>query len=229
MVTFANGKTLETIAVYGGSMQYQDAQRKTLEIVCAVSALSLDEAKGLWTDAAATSEITVAETITNPVTVNTDSGDMTVSVKTETVQSVHVNFTLPVELRMDSAGLHIKLAQKSALESAGRKNAGKRGYIMDSSIIVALIGGGVTVGNVIFTTLATRKQKRDERTEQLEAGVQCLLRAEIIRSHEKYTERGKCPIYAREALTRAYKAYHALGGNDVATELYNELMELPNN
>lgn len=96
MVTFANGKTLETIAVYGGSMQYQDAQRKTLEIVCAVSALSLDEAKALWTDAAATSEITVAETITNPVTVNTDSGDMTVSEKTETVQSVHVNFTLPV-------------------------------------------------------------------------------------------------------------------------------------
>ena len=100
---------------------------------------------------------------------------------------------------------------------------------MDNSIIVALIGAAVTVGNVLFTTVATRKQKRNERTEQLEAGVQCLLRAEIIRSHEKYTERGKCHIYAREALTRAYKAYHALGGNDVATDLYNELMELPNN
>ena len=100
---------------------------------------------------------------------------------------------------------------------------------MDSSVIVALIGAAVTVGNVLFTTVATRKEKRNERTEQLEAGVQCLLRAEIIRSHEKYTERGKCPIYAREALTRAYKAYHALGGNDVATDLYNELMELPNN
>lgn len=100
---------------------------------------------------------------------------------------------------------------------------------MDSTIIVALIGAGVTVGNVVFTTLSARKQKRDERTEQLEAGVQCLLRAEIIRSHEKYVERGSCPIYAREALTRAYKAYHALGGNDIATDLYNELMELPNN
>ena len=63
----------------------------------------------------------------------------------------------------------------------------------------------------------------------MQSSVQCLLRAEIIRSHEKYTERGRCPIYAREALTRAYKAYHALGGNDVATDLYNELMELPNN
>ena len=101
--------------------------------------------------------------------------------------------------------------------------------MMDSNIIVALIGAGVTVANVIFTTISARKQKRDERAEQLEAGVQCLLRAEIIRSHEKYTERGRCPIYAREALARAYNAYHALGGNDVASDLYNELMELPSN
>ena len=99
---------------------------------------------------------------------------------------------------------------------------------MNTEIIVALIGATVTVANVAFTSITTRKRRRDERTEQLEAGVQCLLRAEIIRSHEKYTERGKCPIYAREALTRAYQAYHALGGNDVATDLYHDLMELPN-
>ncbi len=99
---------------------------------------------------------------------------------------------------------------------------------MNTEIIAALIGAAVTVANVAFTSITTRKRRRDERTEQLEAGVQCLLRAEIIRSHEKYTERGKCPIYAREALTRAYQAYHALGGNDVATDLYHDLMELPN-
>ena len=58
-------------------------------------------------------------------------------------------------------------------------------------------------------------------------GIQCLLRAEIIRSHEKYMEKGYCPIYAKEALTRAYKAYHALKGNDVATELYEETLRLP--
>lgn len=99
---------------------------------------------------------------------------------------------------------------------------------MNTEIIAALIGAAVTVANVAFTSITTRKRRRDERTEQLEAGVQCLLRAEIIRSHEKYTERGKCPIYAREALTRAYQAYHALGGNDVATDLYRDLLELPN-
>lgn len=66
------------------------------------------------------------------------------------------------------------------------------------------------------------------RQKALKNGVQCLLRAEIIRSYDKYQDKGKCPLYAKEALTRAYKAYHALGGNDVATELYHETMELPN-
>ena len=65
------------------------------------------------------------------------------------------------------------------------------------------------------------------RVGAMKNGLQCLLRAEIIRANEKYVERGSCPIYAKEALTKAYKAYHALGGNDVATGLYNAVMSLP--
>lgn len=61
----------------------------------------------------------------------------------------------------------------------------------------------------------------------LRDGLQCLLRAEILRQHEKWTRAEFCPIYAKEALTREYKAYHALKGNDVATGLYKEIMELP--
>ena len=63
--------------------------------------------------------------------------------------------------------------------------------------------------------------------KSLRDGLQCLLRAEIIRQHEKWTDRGYCPIWAKQALSREYKAYHALKGNDVATELYHEVMELP--
>lgn len=62
----------------------------------------------------------------------------------------------------------------------------------------------------------------------IRAGLQCLLRAEIIRTYDKATEKEFCALYAKEALTRAYKAYHALGGNDVATELYHDVMNLPN-
>ena len=109
---------------------------------------------------------------------------------------------------------------------------------MDSTIIVAIIGGAVTVFNVIFSTLmagkAEKKRVRDmdemrqnDRTKQLENGVQSLLRAEIIRSHEKYMDRKYCPVYAREALSRAYEAYHALGGNGTITGLYNQIIALP--
>lgn len=102
---------------------------------------------------------------------------------------------------------------------------------MDVSIITALIGGAVTLMNVAFTTLfSAYKEKSHKKTEDeksIEDGLQCLLRAEIIRSHEKYTARKFCPIYAKENLRRAYEAYHNLGGNDIATGLYNDCMELP--
>ena len=65
------------------------------------------------------------------------------------------------------------------------------------------------------------------KNKALKNGLQCLLRAEIIRSYDKYSEKGEIPIYAKEALEKEYKAYHKLGGNDVATGLYNELMKLP--
>lgn len=84
-------------------------------------------------------------------------------------------------------------------------------------LIPFLCGAAVTFAGTMLIRLRAVKN-----------GLQCLLRAEIIRSYDKYTEKGYCAIYAKEATTRAYKAYHALGGNDVATELYHEIIELPN-
>lgn len=106
MITFANGTTLETIAVYGGTMQYQGTQRSTLEIVVSAELLTLDEAKLLWQDTAATAEMTV-----------TADGET----------SVLLDYTLPVELRLNeldgAAVVRIKLAQKSALELAQEQQA----------------------------------------------------------------------------------------------------------
>lgn len=58
-------------------------------------------------------------------------------------------------------------------------------------------------------------------------GLQCLLRAEIIRQNEKWIKAGYCPVYAKQALSREYNAYHGLKGNDVATALYHDVIELP--
>lgn len=68
---------------------------------------------------------------------------------------------------------------------------------------------------------------KGRRNDAVEDGLQCLLRADIIHMHDKYMERQYCPIYAKEALEKEYRAYHALGGNDVATALYHDLKGLP--
>ena len=90
-------------------------------------------------------------------------------------------------------------------------------------LIPFLCGGVVSLGGVVVSRLKLGKKKQDA----VELGLQCLLRAEIIRQYEKWEEKKYCPIYAKEALKRAYDSYHTLGGNDVATGLHEETMELP--
>lgn len=77
-----------------------------------------------------------------------------------------------------------------------------------------------------------KKHKKDAdrdriKDEAIQNAVKSLLRTEIIRQYEKYSERGYFPIYAREPLRMAHDAYAALGGNSVASELYNRTVNLP--
>lgn len=65
------------------------------------------------------------------------------------------------------------------------------------------------------------------KNKAMQEGLRSLLRAEIIRAYEKYTERGYCPIYAREPLTKVYEAYHAMGGNGTGTDFYKKTIALP--
>ena len=59
-------------------------------------------------------------------------------------------------------------------------------------------------------------------------GVKCLLRARIIDLHGRTVVAGNpvTPDVKREAAA-AYAAYHDLGGNDMATSLYHEIMNAP--
>lgn len=90
--------------------------------------------------------------------------------------------------------------------------------------LIPFICGALASVGTAFITLRKKERKREKAVEN---GVQCLLRAEIIRQYEKWEDRGYCPIYAQEALRIGYAAYHQLGGNDVATELYKKVMALP--
>ena len=77
------------------------------------------------------------------------------------------------------------------------------------------------------------KLMRDQLIEEkvknaaIAEGVQSLLRESIVTNYNRYSERGYCPIYAKESLKKVYSAYHNLGGNDVATELYNKVLKMP--
>jgi len=74
-----------------------------------------------------------------------------------------------------------------------------------------------------------RDQIRAEqaKNEAIAEGVQSLLRESIVTNYNRYSDRGYCPIYAKESMKKVYKAYHNLGGNDVATELYNKVLKMP--
>lgn len=99
-------------------------------------------------------------------------------------------------------------------------------YIQDNwikwvfALLLAILGWG---HKQVMKQLAVEKAKNDAIAE----GVQALLRDTIVTNYNKYSSRGYCPIYVKESVRRAYNAYAALGGNDVATSLYRKLLDLP--
>lgn len=79
----------------------------------------------------------------------------------------------------------------------------------------------------LFKEMREQLQEEKKKNEAIAEGVQSLLRESIVNSYNRYSDRGCCPIYAKESIKKVYKAYHNLGGNDVATELYNKVLKMP--
>ena len=88
------------------------------------------------------------------------------------------------------------------------------------AIITALLGTG-------YKNISTRLKAEQKKNNAIADGVQSLLRESIVNNYNKYTDREYCPIYAKESIKKVYSAYHNLGGNDVATELYNKILVMP--
>lgn len=104
-------------------------------------------------------------------------------------------------------------------------------------VVVLVIGWLISafgVGSIVSSHINKRiekvqqKQKEQEiKQSAVEKGVQALLRSEIIRMYNKYSELGRFPIYERENLEHLYAEYKALGGNGVVEGLVGDLNELP--
>ena len=71
--------------------------------------------------------------------------------------------------------------------------------------------------------------KRDNEAEyrNIKEGIKALLRSQMLRDYNKFTELGYAPIYARENFEDCYKQYHNLGGNGVMDDLREKFLDLP--
>lgn len=90
-----------------------------------------------------------------------------------------------------------------------------------------LFAGAVSVLAYLYRNISARLEIERQKNEAIAAGVQSLLRESIVSNYNKYSDKGVCPIYAKESLKKVYESYHNLGGNDVATELYQKILKMP--
>lgn len=96
-----------------------------------------------------------------------------------------------------------------------------------SAVIGAAVGAVVTLIQKGGRKAAEKRERERKETDAMREGLEALLRAEIIRQNEKWTERGYFPAYAREALTAEFESYKALGGNGSVKVIYEQTMSLP--
>lgn len=84
-----------------------------------------------------------------------------------------------------------------------------------------------TILGVWYRRLSKQVKEEKVKNEAIQDGIQALLRDRIIQSYNHYSDKGYCPIYGKENVKRMYDAYHVLGGNDVATQLKDKLLAMP--
>ena len=77
------------------------------------------------------------------------------------------------------------------------------------------------MGYVVWI-LKNQKKDRDANSR----GTMMLLRLKIIEYHDKYMALGEIPSYAYANFCEMYETYRCLGGNGVATKMYEEIREL---
>lgn len=73
--------------------------------------------------------------------------------------------------------------------------------------------------------LRRRRRELEERDQALRDGMTSLLRAELVRAYELVVVQGhSASMDMVEFVQRTYASYHQLGGNDMGTRLYEEVM-----
>ena len=87
-----------------------------------------------------------------------------------------------------------------------------------------LVAGGLLWG---FRSLAKKVKSNSEEQAAIKAGLQALLRAQMVNDYNHYTEKGYAPLYARENFENCWKQYEALGKNGVMSDIRQKFLSLP--
>jgi len=75
------------------------------------------------------------------------------------------------------------------------------------------------------SALRARRKAEAARDDALADGVRSLLRCELVRAHAAHVARGEpLDVDALEYVQRTYSSYRRLGGNDVGTHLYRQIV-----
>ena len=80
---------------------------------------------------------------------------------------------------------------------------------------------------VCYKRVIKHQKAEAEKNNALCSGVQALLRDRIIQGYNEYSEKGYCPIYAKDNIKRLYSPYSELDDDDVITELVGKLLQMP--
>ena len=90
--------------------------------------------------------------------------------------------------------------------------------LLYESYVIAL---PILLGYIVWL-LKTQHNRQDANSK----GTMLLLRVQLIEYHDKYMKKGSIPSYAFDNFSEMYEAYHALGGNGMATKMFDEIKTL---
>ena len=92
--------------------------------------------------------------------------------------------------------------------------------------VLCLVGIPGIIASMWAFMFAWVKDMRRENNA-IKAGIQAVLRNNLIELYEKYYHEGSAPFYIKDNYENMYKQYHALGANGVMDSYYKQFMDLP--
>lgn len=79
----------------------------------------------------------------------------------------------------------------------------------------------------LWRSVSVKLKKARADNDAIKAGVQALLRAQMISDYNHYLEKGYAPIYAKQNFENCWVQYENLGENGVIQDIHQRFMQLP--